>query len=266
MALHSQKLTVGKRIAFRLGAILFGAVLLLCLEGLLRLTNLGRLQDLGDPYVGFSELVPLFVLNEAGDRYEIAESRQNWFRPDSFAAQKPENEYRIFCFGGSTVQGRPYAIETSFTRWLELSLKAADPNRSYRVVNCGGISYASYRLLPILQETLAYDPDLFIVYTGQNEFLEERTYTDIKHEPVWFTSLHEHAMKFRIYGVARQMLIRPQRPAPIANLPKEVDALLDYQGGLSAYHRDDEWTAGVVGHYELNLRLDRKSTLEPPTH
>ena len=34
----------------------------------------------------------------------------------------------------------------------------------------------------------------------------------------------------------------------------EVDALLDYNGGLKPYHRDEKWRAGVIEHYEHNLR------------
>ena len=31
---------------------------------------------------------------------------------------------------------------------LELSLRAARPEREWDVINCGGVSYASYRLVP----------------------------------------------------------------------------------------------------------------------
>ena len=44
------------------------------------------------------------------------------------------------------------------------------------MINCGGVSYASYRLGPILDEVLGYEPDLIMLYTGHNEFLEARTY------------------------------------------------------------------------------------------
>ena len=124
-----------------------------------------------DPFVGFSATRPLFALSEDDSRYEIAKGKLTHFQPDSFAAHKPAGEFRIFCLGGSTVQGRPYSIETSFTSWLELSLQAADPSRTWRVVNCGGVSYATYRLVPMLEEVLNYEPDLVIFCEGHNEFL-----------------------------------------------------------------------------------------------
>ena len=166
------RLTRRRRWMFRLAAILIGLSPFLLLEVVFRVADIGRQRELGDPYIGFSAIHPLFELNAAGDCYEVAASRQEFFRPDRFLASKPQDEFRVFCLGGSTVQGRPFAIETSFTTWLELSLQAAAPNTKWRVVNCGGVSYASYRLAPIMEEILAYEPDLIILYTGHNEFLE----------------------------------------------------------------------------------------------
>ncbi len=260
-AAASAKPTTWRRyITFRVLAVFIGLLPIVLIEGGLRFAGWGRPEYGDDPYVGFSDVKPLFVLNDGGDRYEIPSSRQNLFQPESFAARKQPNEFRIFCFGGSTVQGRPYSIETSFTTWLELSLRAADPSRLWEAVNCGGVSYASYRLVPIMEESLAYGPDLFIVYTGHNEFLEDRTYADIKNTPVWLKAIHERLIGLHIYGVCRPLWRRvtdsedrEKRPDR-ARLSAEVDALLDYRGGLATYHRDDEWRRGVIAHFEHNLR------------
>ena len=226
----------------------------------MRLADWGRMPDQGDAFVGFSEVRPLFVLDPSGDRFEIPASRQAIFQPDSFAAKKKPGEFRIFCLGGSTVQGRPYSIETSFTTWLELSLAAADPSRNWEVINCGGVSYASYRLVPIMKEVLSYEPDLFIVYTGHNEFLEDRTYSHIRRTPQWIKSTHGWLTDLRLVGVLRQLWLQfdniaaDQKDTLPATLPTEVDALLDYRDGLEDYHRDDDWQWGVIGHFEQNLR------------
>src|SRR5262249_61251249 len=106
--------------------------------------------------------------------------RLNHFRPDSFAAKKSPHEFRVFCLGGSTVQGEPFEIETAFTTWLELSLQAADPERKFDVINCGGVSYATYRLVPVLQEVAGHQPDLIIFFEGHNEFLEDRALDPIQ--------------------------------------------------------------------------------------
>ena len=165
-----------KGVLFRVAAVLLGLLPLLGCEITLRMLGLGKPTDFNDPFVGFSDIHPLFVLNDDIGRYEIPKSRQTHFQPESFAADKPADEFRVFVLGGSTVQGRPWSIETSFTTWLELNLNAADPSRKYEVVNCGGVSYASYRLVPILQEVLhsdpggglRYQPDLIVFCEGQD--------------------------------------------------------------------------------------------------
>ncbi len=260
-----RRLTV--RILFRLLAVAIGLSPLLVAELICRANSWGLVEEASDPFVGFAAERPLFTLNKATKRYEIARSRQAYFRPDSFAAEKAEREFRIFCLGGSTVQGRPYAIETSFTTWLELSLRATDDRRDWQVVNCGGISYASYRLAPIMRELLAHQPDLFIVYTGHNEFLEDRSYQSVKQTPQLIARLHSWSSRWQFYNLCRhawlsrsasnhvsggqQVTARAGAEHPILSL--EVDALLDYRGGLDDYHRDDAWHRDVAAHYEYNL-------------
>ncbi|HEY2251346.1 MAG TPA: hypothetical protein VGH74_09810, partial [Planctomycetaceae bacterium] len=130
-----------RRWLFRLTAMAFGLSLLGGFEGLCRLCDWGRPELHDDSFVGFRSIRPLFVLNEDHTQYEVPKARWGYFRPQSFSAEKADDEYRIFCLGGSTVQGRPYAVETAFTTWLEISLQAADSRRRWKVINCGGVSY-----------------------------------------------------------------------------------------------------------------------------
>ena len=110
-----------------------------------------------------------------------------------------------------------------------------------------------------MREVLDYQPDMFILYTGHNEFLEDRTYGPIKRTPTWIARSHVWLSR-----CALTMLSDPCRFASDKNrgnvcadrpqLPAEVDALLDYRGGLSDYHRDDTWRSGTIAHFEFNLR------------
>lgn len=259
---HSSPTLPSRRraILFRLAAVALGLAPLLILEGLLWCFGIGSPRYDSDPFVGFRAVHPLFVLSDDGERYEISKSRLDFFRPDSFAAEKAPDEFRIFCLGGSTVQGRPFAIETSFPTFLELSLRAADSSRQWKVVNCGGVSYASYRLVPILEEVLQYEPDLIVLYTGHNEFLEDRTYGHIKRMPSIIARPVGLLAKTRTYQVLHQLVTtsepdqeatqQPGRPL----LPDEVDAMLEYRGGLEKYHRDEDWRRDIELHFAYNLR------------
>jgi len=249
-----------KTILYRLFAVLVGLSPLIAAEVLCRAFDWGRPTCYNDPFVGFSDLHPLFVLNEASDRFEIPKSRHTHFRPESFAARKPADERRIFVLGGSTVQGHPYAIQTSFTSWLELSLRAAEPQHSWRVINCGGISYASYRLVPILQEVLRYEPDLVIFCEGHNEFLEDRSYAHIKNAAPAVSWVQQRLARLRTFTLLRAgycALVDRGTTADLNNTTKlasEVDARLDWRGGLDKYQRDESWKRGVIKHFEFNLR------------
>ena len=248
----------GRKILFRLIAIAIGLLPFLLCETVLWMADWQPATEIQDPYVGFSEVRPLFEKSEDGTLYEIPDWRQVLFRPESFDVQKGSDEFRIFCLGGSTVQGRPFAIETSFTSWLEISLQTADESRNWQVVNCGGVSYASYRLRPLLQELIRYQPDLLVLYTGHNEFLEERTYEDVKRTPGWVLAVHDRLSAIRTYSFLRAKLVVGPAAAAAGGkrteLPADVEAILDFRGGLEKYHRNAKWKQDVTRHFELNLK------------
>lgn len=258
-------LSEGKRKwIFRLASICLGVLGVLCLELILRMTPWGRPDYSVDEFVGFNDVVPLFEKSEIGDVFETALSRTNYFVRDQFPVRKGERTFRAFFLGGSTVQGRPYAIETAFPRWVQKSLEIRDPSRLWEMINCGGISYASYRLVSILEECLThYEPDLIVLCTGQNEFLEERTYGDIKYASKSVSWLRARLTSWRLYQVfgkgwnqlrqsaGRPSSVRSESLRPI--LPEEVDAFLDYENGLEAYHWDPDWRRGVTEHFEHNV-------------
>lgn len=244
-------------VLFRLLAVLLGFAVVGLLEGGLRLWGVQPLPVSRDPFISFSEDSTLFVQNAAGTEYQTSADRIDFFRPQNFPVHKQKNTFRVFVLGGSTVQGRPYAVETSFTNWLKLNLEAADPTRTFEVVNCGGVSYASYRLVPILRETLHYEPDLFIIYSGHNEFLEDRSYASLKHRPELLRRTQSTVLNLRLATVIQSLLPAAQNSRnsePENVLATDVNALLDFQQGLEKYHRDPEHRQAIMDHYAFNVR------------
>ncbi len=240
-------------------AILLGLLPFVVLELALRVLGVAAQVDYQDPLVGFSRISPLFERDDADDVYRINRSRLTMFHEQEFSAVKPTNGFRAFCLGGSTVRGHPYENPTAFARWMELELSQRDPSRQYEVVNCGGLSYASYRLLGILREVLKYDPDLIVVATGHNEFLEDRTYGELKARSNSRAWLEDRVHDLRLVRMVRQWTQpdaggRDAEASRRTILPEEVEARLDHHTGYAAYHRDEEWSRGVVEHFDRSIR------------
>ncbi|HKK71077.1 MAG TPA: tetratricopeptide repeat protein [Candidatus Krumholzibacteria bacterium] len=243
----------------KLGFSLVLVVLVLgTLELGLRLTGVQPVEESDDPFVGFAGSAPLFeaATDDAGNPVLVtAPSKRGYFNAQSFPATKAPNTTRVFCLGGSTTYGRPYDDATSFAGWMRHLLTEADPDRAFEIVNAGGISYASYRVARLTDELLRYEPDLLVVYTGHNEFLEERTYADVRDRSPLFRVALDAVNSTRIGALARQVLGSDRGAVDGRTvLPAEVQARLDHSAGLDLYERDDELDAGVTRHYERALR------------
>lgn len=250
-----------RRIVFRLAAVAVGLLPFVVLEVALRAFDAGNPTGYTDPFVGFSQLHPQFEKNEDKGVYETTHSRQLFFGRQEFAIEKPQNGYRVFCLGGSTVRGRPYTVETAFAKWMQLELSSTDPSRKYEVVNCGGLSYASYRLAAMLKEILQYEPDAIVLATGHNEFLEDRTFKAIKEQPESQRWLSEKFHSLRTVTTARRIIDdwrgKKDQPEGRDELDDRLQTRLDEESGYASYHRDKEsreWRDKVVRHYDIALR------------
>ncbi len=90
--------------------------------------------------------------------------------PEYFLVSKPPGTFRIFCLGGSTTVGYPYWYNGAFSSFLRDRLNILFHDRSIEIINVGMTATNSYTVLDLSKELIQYDPDLFIVYDGHNEF------------------------------------------------------------------------------------------------
>jgi len=214
-----------------------------------------------DPYVGFSSNIPLFVEQAGPDGKPVMVTAKNklpLFNLQRFARNKPAGTYRIFCVGGSTTFGRPYDDVTSFCGWLRAMLPEADPSRKWELINAGGVSYASYRVAALMVELVRYEPDLFVIYSGHNEFLERRTYGRIINTPAAVRGLGAVMSRTRTYALLQRAVKaatgQPGKTGPKRDyLPGEVKTILENSLGPEEYHRNVELRQQVFDHYRHNL-------------
>jgi tetratricopeptide (TPR) repeat protein len=238
--------------------LLFSAVVLVAffaaLELLLAVAGVRPILVDEDPYVGFQSTLRLFERDPDAGVYRTATNKLALFNPQTFAIDKPAGGLRVFTVGGSTTYGRPFDDGTSFTGWLREYLAAAAPDRPWEVVNAGGISYASYRVAKLMEELAGYEPDLFVIYSGNNEFLEKRTYGKLLEEPAAMTFGRMALQRLRLWGLGTRALRAVKRRSQSRyELPGEVEELLDSSAGLDYYSRDARFQRQVIEHFRLNL-------------
>ncbi|MFO0984231.1 MAG: hypothetical protein U1E76_21335 [Planctomycetota bacterium] len=93
-----------------------------------------------------------------------------------FAKHKAPGRVRVFTFGGSTTYGMPYTLaagqagDVSFGTWLREDVKLRG-GVELEVINCGAIGMPVEGVRDVVQECFDYEPDVFLVLSGHNEFL-----------------------------------------------------------------------------------------------
>ena len=238
------------RTSFKVLAVALAFAPFIAFELGLRAFGVAENNDSSDPFAGFGSNIPVFERD--GELWRTSAKRMPFLPAQTFPADKPQNGFRVFCFGGSTVHGRPYEAATAFPRWLELELSATHPDRNIEAINCGGVSYASYRIVPMLREILDHSPDLIVVATGHNEFLEDRTYHSLKSRTSVQSWIDNLGHKIRIVRAGRHLLRGDNARQPQGNPDRDGDfeTRLDTENGYESYHRDAEWRARVVEQFQ----------------
>ena len=90
------------------------------------------------------------------------------FEPFVFPARKPAGTYRIFVLGASAAQGTPNNA-FRFGRILEYMLEERFGDVDFEVITAAMAAINSHVVPEIAEDCARYDPDLFVVYLGNNE-------------------------------------------------------------------------------------------------
>jgi tetratricopeptide (TPR) repeat protein len=90
--------------------------------------------------------------------------------PLSFKAEKAPGTYRVFVLGASAALGVPdYSF--GFSRILEVMLQERYPGVDFEVINLAITALNSHAVLEIAKDAAEYQPDLYVVYLGNNEVI-----------------------------------------------------------------------------------------------
>ena len=87
--------------------------------------------------------------------------------PFEFSPEK-KGQFRIFILGESAAMGDPQP-EYGFSHILEVLLEKRYPHINFEIINTGVVAINSHAIRFIADDCLDWEPDLFIVYMGNNE-------------------------------------------------------------------------------------------------
>ena len=169
--------------------------------------------------------------------------------PFVFPSEKERNGYRIFILGGSAAQGTPDGAY-SFGRMLEVMLRKTYPEVAADVITVAMPAINSHVVYQIAKDCLTYDPDLFVVYLGNNEVVGPYGAGTI------FSPLAKHL------GLIRASLF--VKSTRLGQLITELAGRVRDKGETRSWRglemfldqrvcKDDEALARVYRHFETNL-------------
>jgi len=151
---------------FLASAILIPLVILFILETSLRVGGVGYSTDLLTPCTVKGVPSSCYNLFFAAPFFPAGMVQVP--RLYSIPTSKAAGTYRIFVLGESAAMGDPDSAY-GFSRYLEVMLRDAYPQRRFEVVNTGSVAINSHVVLRIAEGLADQHPDLVIIYSGNNE-------------------------------------------------------------------------------------------------
>lgn len=161
-----------KRALFIAVAMALPFVALGVVEGALRLFGWGGYPDFimrAGPLPQGGELC--FVEPTAFKPYFFANpTRPGYTDQSCFVMPKPKGVVRILLAGESAAKGYPQPPNLAMSAFLQGMLQQLWPERKVEVINLGTTAVASFPIVYQVRQALQFEPDLLVLYVGNNEF------------------------------------------------------------------------------------------------
>src|SRR5689334_8570850 len=89
-------------------------------------------------------------------------------RPYAIPDEKSRGTFRVVVLGESAAFGDPEP-SYGFSRYLEVMLRSRFPDTKFEIINTGVTAINSHVVLPIAEDLAKRQPDIFVIYLGNNE-------------------------------------------------------------------------------------------------
>lgn len=233
---------------------------MLCIEVILRLFNIGydphfflhvkndgKMYCVDNPAFGCRFFPPTLV--RASEKLQ-------------FPSSKSTDKCRIFILGSSAAQGEP-APAFGFSRQLGVLLQDRYKNEQCEIVNTGVTAINSHVVVPIARECARLSPDLFIVYTGNNEVVGPFGPGTVfsAYSNLWLIRLRIFLSSTRVGQLASAVSLSRAKNNGVPTGWGGMKMFLEHK-----FRYDDPLLSGVYSNYRENLREICKAARRSRAH
>ncbi len=170
--------------------------------------------------------------------------------PLSFKAEKTPGAYRVFVLGASAALGEP-DYSYGFSRILDIMLHQRYPGADFEIINLAITAINSHAVREIAKDAAEYQPDLYVVYLGNNEVIGPYGAGSV------FGRFSTNLTVIRSGIALKSSRIGQMVDLLVGKLTSREEAPLTWQGlGMFLENKvsaDDESLAHVYDHFAKNL-------------
>ena len=250
-----QNLSPKRRRLFWLILVLSPILILVVAELVLRLCNYGGNLDL----VVTKEVMgkEYYTLNHDIARRYFSQDNIALPEPydDIFEVKKGPSTKRIFMLGESTMAGFPYDYTATAPLLLKNRLERLLPQYHLEVINTGLSAINSYTVIDFMNELVHYQPDVFVVYVGHNEFYGALGVgsTESLGKSATFVKLYLGLQNIRLFRLLRDGLSHIRQAFHKSEVPNDASLMEAMAGSRTILYHGDEYREALENFGE-NLR------------
>lgn len=222
-----------------------------------------RLLDIGDPDASQTSrlkyqqiFLPVMVPSVGSDgiaKFRTVDPRIPY---QTILRDKPAEGFRVFIFGGSATAGLGYSPNVTFARHLERMLRDAYRNHVIEIVNLGIVALSSRQVSLLVKDVVAnFSPDLVIVYSGNNEFLEIHAEKYARVHATTLSHLLDMVAETNLSRALNRVLHGGGQSPSLAEMDLSHEGLRATQNQIiQDIQMSDEEVTEVINVYKSNIR------------
>lgn len=239
-----------------LGSVVFALLLVGFLEGVLRIAGIGAPDASRTSRLDYQQLYfPTLERATLPSGTEVLRPVDPRLPYQTILRHKTDDTIRLVTLGGSATAGLGYSPNVTFARYLERMARAALPSKNVEVLNLGIVALATKQEKLLVAEVCrSYQPDLVIVYAGNNEFLEIHAEKYAEAHADLVGRLRDRLMGTNLYRLVNHAVRgRPKQPS-LAEQNLSRDQLRLTQNQIIRDIKMNESEIGeIVDQYERNI-------------